>query len=281
MKRFFYLYILLPLFAFVGCARHKIIPDGELAQIFSDAFLVNAYVIIHNSPLDSLNIYEPIFESYGYTTEDVQYTIGNFSKRKSARLGDVVEQAIAILEAKGEKFDREVAVIDTVSAISRRMMKREILYIDELLITRQRDTLKAMITIPDIQAGDYTLTFDYLIDSLDENSGTYRTRSWFETGEKVGSRDIDRHHEANDYLQRNKVLSHKRSFEIEKDFKNFKIELIDLLKKKRQPHVKFRDVRVQFTPTAEYSEKAVFDDMINFKIFSDELLFSLTPKDSL
>ena len=74
-----------------ACARHTIIPDDELAQIFHDAFLTNAYIGSQNVRIDSLNIYEPIFARYGYTTEDVQYTIGNFSKRKSARLGDVVE----------------------------------------------------------------------------------------------------------------------------------------------------------------------------------------------
>ena len=29
---------------FAACARHKIIPDDKLAQIFHDAFLTNAYI---------------------------------------------------------------------------------------------------------------------------------------------------------------------------------------------------------------------------------------------
>ena len=79
---------------FAACARHKIIPDDKLAQIFHDAFLTNAYIGNGNVKTDSLRIYEPIFARYGYTTDDVHYTIGNFSKRKSARLGDIVERAI-------------------------------------------------------------------------------------------------------------------------------------------------------------------------------------------
>lgn len=94
-----------------ACARHTIIPDDELAQIFHDAFLTNAYIGSQNVRIDSLNIYEPIFARYGYTTEDVQYTIGNFSKRKSARLGDVVELAIDRLEEEGKRYDREVAIL--------------------------------------------------------------------------------------------------------------------------------------------------------------------------
>ena len=85
-----------------ACARHKIIPDDTLAQIFHDAFLTNAYIGSEGVKTDSLRIYEPIFARYGYTTDDVHYTIGNFSKRKSARLGDVVERAIEMLEREGK-----------------------------------------------------------------------------------------------------------------------------------------------------------------------------------
>ena len=91
MKRFFT----------IACARHKIIPDDTLAKIFHDAFLTNAYLDHENIEADTLNFYEPIFQKYGYTIEDVRFTIGNFSKRKSARLGDVVEVAIAQLEKQG------------------------------------------------------------------------------------------------------------------------------------------------------------------------------------
>ena len=67
---------------------------------------------------DSLRIYEPIFARYGYTTDDVHYTIGNFSKRKSARLGDVVERAIEMLEREGKIYNQEVAVLDTIDNAS-------------------------------------------------------------------------------------------------------------------------------------------------------------------
>ena len=91
MKRIVRISLCMFLLVLAGaCARHKIIPDRKLAQIFHDAFLANAYIGSEQVDIDSLNIYEPIFAGYGYTTEDVYYTIGNFSKRKSARLGDVV-----------------------------------------------------------------------------------------------------------------------------------------------------------------------------------------------
>ena len=63
------------LLAGAACTRHKIIPDEKLAQIFHDAFLTNAYIGDVRVNIDSLNIYEPIFARYGYTTRDVYYTI--------------------------------------------------------------------------------------------------------------------------------------------------------------------------------------------------------------
>ena len=107
-------------FGALSCARHTIIPDSELALIFRDAFLANAYISNENIRTDSLRIYEPIFARYGYTTEDVYYTIGNFSKRKSARLGDVVERAIDLLEAEGKVYNREVAILDTIDNVAQR-----------------------------------------------------------------------------------------------------------------------------------------------------------------
>ena len=110
-----------------ACARHKIIPDDTLAQIFHDAFLTNAYIGSEGVKTDSLRIYEPIFARYGYTTDDVHYTIGNFSKRKSARLGDVVERAIEMLEREGKIYNQEVAVLDTIDNVARRTFTRTVL----------------------------------------------------------------------------------------------------------------------------------------------------------
>ena len=115
MKRFIYILVSGLLLA---CSGYKIIPDEQLALIFHDAFLSNAYMQHRGMRPDSLNLYEPIFAKYGYTTADVQYTIGNFSKRKSARLSDVVEQAIKLLETEAEHLDREVSILDTIAARS-------------------------------------------------------------------------------------------------------------------------------------------------------------------
>ena len=72
MKRVITILLVAAALAVTGCRRYKVIPDRTLGQIFHDAMLTNAYVDNQGVSVDSLNIYEPIFARYGYTTEDVK-----------------------------------------------------------------------------------------------------------------------------------------------------------------------------------------------------------------
>ncbi len=265
MKR--YLYIMIATFSIIGCQKQKVISDRELAQIFHDAFLVNAIVTEQNIRIDSLNIYEPIFEKYGYTTEDVQYTIGNFSKRKSARLSDIVEGAIVLLEKEGIEYDHEVAILDTIRAISQRKMSRVVLEKELLMMRNHRDTSKFKLEVDSIRGGRYVLSFDYLIDSLDENIGSYRCAIWFEND--GDERDYQRN---TSYLQRNNVNHHTQTVRISGSYDRMMLELVDIMGKKRRPHVKIRDLKVEFTPLPEEAEEMMYNELLPIKIYSDDLL---------
>ena len=132
MKRLIRLFCLIAAATALGsCARDKVIPDEELARIFRDAYLINAYVSDRGVKLDSLELYEPVFSRYGYTAEDVRYTIGNFSRRKSAKLSDVVEQSIRLLEEESAYYKYEVGVLDTIDNVARRRFTRTV-YSDSL-----------------------------------------------------------------------------------------------------------------------------------------------------
>ena len=114
MKRLIRLFCLIAAATALGsCARDKVIPDEELARIFRDAYLINAYVSDRGVKLDSLELYEPVFSRYGYTAEDVRYTIGNFSRRKSAKLSDVVEQSIRLLEEESAYYVSSYSLTST------------------------------------------------------------------------------------------------------------------------------------------------------------------------
>lgn len=281
IRRFIYVCLMTMTLSFVGCSQRKIIPDSELAQIFHDAFLVNSYTTINRVELDSLNLYEPIFERYGYTIEDVQYTIGNFSKRKSARLGDVVESAIKMLEFEGMRYDGEVIILDTIRSISRRKQSEVLWAKDELLVDSRRDTIDLMVCIDDIKVGEYMLKYDYLIDSLDDNVGTYRNNIWFEKDPPRDGKSPKRFQESTKYLQRGKVMSFENSIETTQEYKTMCLQLVDLMNKRKSPHMKLRDIEIIYIPNAEVAEKALFERLVKVNIFSDEHLPTPTPQDSL
>ncbi len=169
--------IILIAVAVAGCDRPKTIPREELKEIFKEAFLVNAYYDTH--PLmtdDSLDIYGPVLRRWGYDVRDLEHTVQNFSRKKSAKLSDVVVDAIDELTAQAAYYDERVAVIDSIDAVAGRMFRREVLWRDSILVTRIADTARLRISLP-VEAGDYEVSYKYFIDSLEENRNL-RTTMW-------------------------------------------------------------------------------------------------------
>ncbi len=134
--------------ALAACAKPRIIPDDELAQIFHDAYLTNAYIDARGVGVDSLNIYEPLFARYGYTSEDVQFTIGNFAKRKSARLSDVVEEAIEMIRSESAFYSGRIAMLDTVRRIAAEKYVDTAYVSERIRVRRIADTARLRITLP-------------------------------------------------------------------------------------------------------------------------------------
>ena len=157
------------LLAGVGCQRQREIPDEDLIKIFHDAYLANAYIGESGINEDSLYRYEPIFERYGYTVKDMQHTLKTFSERKSALLSDLMNRVSDQLQAEAKLEARKIVVLDTIDNVARRKYTRTV-YEDSLIrVKRLRDTNDLRIKIKDLTTGDYTISFDYYIDTLDEN----------------------------------------------------------------------------------------------------------------
>jgi hypothetical protein len=156
--------------AAVACSGPRVIPDEWLAEIFRDAYLTNAYTqTFQQKGLDSLNLYEPIFARYGYTTADVQYTIGNFAKRKNARMTDVVDRAIEMLTTTSDFYKTRVAIADTIAQIAREHSAK-VVYADTLVrVRRLADTTLLKIQIPIEEEGTYRVSYYYTLDSTDRN----------------------------------------------------------------------------------------------------------------
>ena len=271
MKRFIYILVSGLLLA---CSGYKIIPDEQLALIFHDAFLSNAYMQHRGMRPDSLNLYEPIFAKYGYTTADVQYTIGNFSKRKSARLSDVVEQAIKLLETEAEHLDREVSILDTIDNVARRTFRRT-LYADSLVrVTRLRDTARLTFSI-DVEPGEYRITAHYLIDSLDRNRRGVKATVWLEKedGSRAGVYTTS--------LRRNREETFTRTLTADTVHRRLHVDLLGFYGRPERPSMTVSRIRIDHTPPAADAVERLYDSQLNVRIFADEFFRAAMPADSL
>lgn len=286
MKRFFraLMAVVLAVVA-AACARHKIIPDDTLALIFHDAFLTNAYLEKERIESDTLNFYEPIFEKYGYTIEDVRFTIGNFSKRKSARLGDVVEVAIDILEEEGKFYEKEVAVLDTIDNTARRLFTRTI-YSDSLVrIKNLKDSTKRIITLKNLRPGEYKVMFDYEVDSLDNNQHR-KTVMWFEREDSTTfgrQQFVLRKATGSEAFSRLMVAEEEAARLVVDLFSAEAPDKKELAKsrKKHRTGLTVTDLRIIHIPTVAEAVDSLYAKQLVIKIFADEFLSLFEAQDSL
>ena len=251
-----------------ACQRHTIIPDDRLALIFHDAFLVNAHHT-RAGKRDSLNLYEPIFRHYGYTTADVQYTIGNFSKRKSARLGDVVELAIAMLEREGKYYDREVAILDTIDRVAERTMTRRVYADSAIRVESLRDTARLRIAV-DVVPGTYAVEVAYRVDSTDRNA-RLRNELWLER------KDSSRQHVQNASMWKNRDERLTRTLRADSTHRRLHLDLGIFDGTPRQPAITVREVHIDYTPETAEAVGMLVEEQLNIRIFAEEFFDGLLP----
>lgn len=257
-----------------ACSRHKIIPDEQLAMIFRDAYLANAYISDQRVATDSLRIYEPIFARYGYTTDDVHYTIGNFSKRKSARLSDVVERAIDLLEDEGKRYNRQVAILDTIDNVARRNCTRTLVADSMLRIESLRDTARLSYTL-DVQPGEYRITMRYMIDSLDRNRRGLKATTWLER------KDSTRANYYTTTLRRDREETFTRLFTVDTTHRRLHLNLLGFYARPERPSMFVEELRVEYTPPTAEAVEELYERQLDIRIFADDFFRTTQPADSL
>lgn len=172
--------------ACVCCKGYKQIPEDELADIFKDMYLLNAY--IETRPLqgsDSVDVYAPVLERHGYTTEDFRRTIMEASRRKSFRLGDVVDAAVARMEAENEVIKEQVRIINMIDSTAYAVSRREV-FRDSLIEIRSLADSAAMKLLVPLEdgTGRFDITYYYTLDSLDRNKGL-ENKHYLRNGEGI------------------------------------------------------------------------------------------------
>ncbi len=266
----------LTLLAFLSCTKRTVIPDAELSLIFRDAFLVNAYIFDSKTNFDTLQVYQPIFDRYGYSVEDVAYTVGSFSKRKSARLSDVVERSISLLEQQESYYRAESVILDSIDKKALRAAKQQFFYRDRVEFYSMQDTVDLRIELLDLPAGEYNISFGYQVDSLDNNTSNYRTMSWVELPDSTSTRKGV----STSYLRKRTNETFKRKIDFDTATSKFVIMLAESFEAKRTPHITFQDVTVDYTPNVEVAVDQLFKNKLKIRIFADDF-FDTPTTDSL
>ena len=273
------LIITLTLLCIVSCTRKKEIDDQTLAKIFSEAYISNAYLGINYFNIDSVQIYEPILERYGYTPEDLRYTIGNFSRRKSAQLGRVLKDAEEQIKVFADIYEKEVVILDTIKNVAVRSMQR-VVYKDSLIsVKKLADTSKLKLVVEPLQPGMYSIRYRYTCE-----------REKFK--EKGKSKELSLRGainiETNNGIHKNNYSYNLRDEEnirrtITTDTASKRLVITfaktaDQSKKMKKPNVTVTDLVIEYTPEENLAIDSLFKRYIDIKIF-DDVFFP--AKDSL
>ena len=276
MRRIYVLILVVCVIGFGGCKKRVVIPDDTLADIFHDAFVVNAYIGQEHINIDSLAMYESIFDHYGYTAEDVAYTVGNFSRRKSARLGSVVEEAISRLERESKVYEKGVVILDTIRAVAVRSFTRTI-YEDTIIkATRRADSTKLRVAVPVQRLGEYTVTYEY---ECEDDLKKYPRRAdlyfEYENGSRMGSTSYTLHKE--DRVRRTLTLrrEEERRCSLVINLGNY-TEM-----KKRKPkrqNLVIKNLKVVYKPDEKIAIDSLQERYLPIKIFANGFLIK---KDSV
>lgn len=272
--------------ATVGCNKPKVIPDNTLGRIFHDAMLTNSYIKNVMVDADSLNIYEPILANYGYTNEDLQYTLVNFSRRKSARLGDVAEHMIILLEREAMLLEHKVAILDTIDNVARRQFTRVLLDKSDIKATTEADSTLLHFEIPILGAGDYRIECRYTLDSLDKTEGRRYRFEWMHQDSSVrvaGANSLYQGVER-EINQTYSIREKETNIAIILSFNHVQERIQrkgrpSTVKNRRDtPRMTINELKVTYVPDAKSSVEELYRKQLNARVLSDTLIRYIEAK---
>ena len=108
MKRI--LHIVLALVVAAACQGPRVIPKDTLTDIYEEMFLADQLVRERGIPsvqLDTLLVYEAVFNKYGYNTDDYQYSVRHYLKDPE-RFSKVFEEVARRLDEHVKSLDRQI-----------------------------------------------------------------------------------------------------------------------------------------------------------------------------
>lgn len=263
--------IILIILAAVSCKELRTIPDDKLALIVQDIALVNAYAQRENINTDSLDIYTPVFDKYGYTMTDFRYTLTTFSKRKSMRVSDIINETTKLLEGDFNRYNNAVAALDSVDARSRRLYAEHIEIDSTIKVRRISDTSRLRISIP-VKEGRYMITYRYTLDSTDTNYGMRSSFILQDTG-KV------RRTVTTQWLSPRNSKRVAINIDATPVSRRMVLSLGGYSKNMQTPHLTIDSMKIIYLPPAADAVQRVTDSLYKYKLRIDDATFP--PKNSL
>lgn len=163
----------------VSCGRKaRIIPEAKLSQIYAEMFLADTWLREHpeaHRTADTTLFYEPIFNKFGYSTEDYIATVDKYIY-KPDEFAKVFAKAKEILDRKAQELLDMQAVIDGINEANRAIRgyrhkdfnADSLIWSDSAILWNRRDTL----ALPDSMPALDSMALDSLarVDSLVRDS---------------------------------------------------------------------------------------------------------------
>ena len=139
MKRFCHIALLLLVVAVAACRGPRVIPRAKLVDIYCDMFMADQQVRANDTPqraLDTLLVYEAVFQKYGYDTDDYMHSLRHYLKDPE-RFAKVFEEVATRLEGQAKSLD---PIIEHQDWVAQRMgAKRP--RIDSILAVFSKDSM--------------------------------------------------------------------------------------------------------------------------------------------
>ncbi len=263
---------LLFLAVLAGCDRPKKIDEKDLELIFRDIYLTNAFANMKAIPTDSIDIYSPVFEKYGYQPRDLTYTINDYAKRKSSRLADIVEAAIKQLETEGRVYERRVAILDTVELLAREKF-RQVVYFDTLIeADRFADTAKLRLSFP-AKEGSYKISYGYKIDTTDKNRN-HPSAILVEEGNKRFT------YTTTNWMYGNDHQHYEVKFDTKATSKTLKLNFGGFTKTSTRPGLRIDSLEIIYYLPVKTALDSIDRLIMDYKLLVDGKEFGRLPQDS-
>ena len=137
------------------------------------------------------------------------------------------------------------------------MLRKEVLFVERVKVTRFKDTTRLKLTIPVRDEGEYIVSYNYLIDSLDKN---LRLQSNHAVYDAQGERN---------YIMRNNLTRYvRKSYTTtifpKKGSTTYVLTLADYAKREDEPYIIFDSIRVVYLPPVDEA-LAHMDSLMRFR----------------